>query len=261
MLWGTWVSRYAEGMGKSLVFSADEIASFRKAGKILHNCLAMLRPRVHTDMATIELDRLAEEFIRDHGGIPAFKGYGGFTGTLCTSVNEECVHGIPGARVLKDGDILKLDCGVIVDELYTDAAITVPVGTVSADARRVIEASEEALRRATALVKAGVRVGDLSATIEATAEEYDCRPVKNLVGHGLGRTLHCYPDIPNEGRRGAGPSLPAGTVVAIEPIITLGKGDMRQLDDGWTIVERSGALVSHTEHSVLVTQEGCEVLT
>lgn len=248
-------------MGKSLVFTADEIASFRRAGEILRECLAMLRPRVRAGIATIELDALAETFIRDRGGVPAFKGYGGFTGTLCTSVNEECVHGIPGARVLKDGDIVKLDCGVIVDGFYTDAAVTVPVGSVSDDARRVIEASEEALRRALSLVTAGVRVGDLSATIEETAREYGCRPVQNLVGHGLGRSLHCYPDIPNEGRRGTGPTLPAGTVVAIEPIITLGKGHMRQLDDGWTIVERSGALVAHSEHSVLVTETGCDVLS
>lgn len=247
-------------MGKSLVFHEEEIASFRRAGHILRACLEMLRPRAVEGVETIALDRLAEAFIRDHGGVPAFKGYGGFPGTLCTSVNEECVHGIPSERLLRDGDIVKLDCGVIVDELYTDAAITVPVGNVHADALRVIEASEEALRRALSIVKAQVRVGDVSAIIEETARAYGCHPVKNLVGHGLGRTLHCYPDIPNEGRRGSGPQLPANTVVAIEPIITIGAGEMRQLDDGWTIVERSNALVSHTEHTIRVTEDGCEVL-
>lgn len=247
-------------MGRSLVFTAEEIASFRRAGSILRECLAMLRPLAVAGVTTIELDRLAETFIRDHGGTPAFKGYDGFPGTLCTSLNEECVHGIPSERVLCDGDIVKLDCGVIVNGLYTDAAITVPVGEVSADARRVIRASEEALARAIALVRNGVKVGDLSATIENTAAEFGCSPVKNLVGHGLGRTLHCYPDIPNEGRAGSGPALPAQTVVAIEPIITLGEGDMFQGEDGWTIVTRDRALVAHTEHTIVVTNDGCEVL-
>lgn len=220
----------------------------------------MLRPLALRGVTTMELDQTAERFIREHGGLPAFKGYGGFTGTLCTSVNEECVHGIPGSRALKDGDVVKLDCGVIVDGLYTDAAITVIVGPPSEDAQRVIEASEEGLRRAIALVRGGVRVGDLSACIEATAREYRCNPVKGLVGHGLGRSLHCHPDIPNEGKAGSGPVLPAGTVIAIEPIITLGKGDMRQLEDGWTIVTRDGTLCSHTEHTVLVTESGHEIL-
>lgn len=247
-------------MGKSLVFNADEIASFRRGGKILSECLAMLRENAVPGVATIELDRLCEAFIRDHGGLPAFKGYDGFEHSVCTSINEECVHGIPSNRRLQDGDILNLDSGVIVDGLYTDAGLMARVGNVTKDGHRVIDATEEALRRAIALVKAGVKVGDLSATIEATAEEFGCRPVKNLVGHGLGRTLHCYPDIPNEGRAGSGPSLPAGTVVAIEPIFTLGKGDMAFKPDGWTIVSREGALCAQTEHSVLVTETGSEIL-
>ena len=247
-------------MGRSLVFTADEIASFRKGGAILSACLAMLRTKAVPGTTTLELDALCETFIRDHGGVPAFKGYEGFEHSLCTSINEQCVHGIPGPRALKDGDIVNLDSGVIVDGLYTDAGLMAKVGNVSSDAHTVVDASEEALRRALALVKAGVKVGDISAMIEATAAEFGCTPVKNLVGHGLGRTLHCYPDIPNAGRAGSGPSLPAGTVVAIEPILTLGSGEMVFLPDGWTIVSREGALCSQTEHSVLVTETGHEIL-
>lgn len=247
-------------MGKSLVFNDREIASFRAGGKILAACLALLREKAVSGITTADLDRLCEAFIRDHGGVPAFKGYEGFPSSLCTSINDECVHGMPGPRALKDGDIVNLDSGVIFDGLYTDAGLMARVGEVPKDAHRVIDATEEALRRAVALVKAGVKVGDLSATIEATAHEFGCNPVKNLVGHGLGRTLHCYPDIPNEGRAGSGPSLPAGTVVAIEPIFTLGSGEMVFAPDGWTIRSREGALCAQTEHSILVLEGGCEIL-
>ncbi len=247
-------------MARSQVFTDDEIASFRIGGKILRECLEMLRGRAVAGITTAELDRLCEAYIRDHGGVPAFKGYEGFPSSLCTSLNAECVHGMPGQRVLKDGDIINLDSGVIYDELYTDAGITVPVGNVSKDAHRVIDASEEALRRAIALVKSGVKVGDLSAAIEATAHEFGCNPVQNLVGHGLGRTLHCYPDIPNEGRAGGGAQLPTGTVVAIEPIFTLGSGAMVFAPDGWTILSKEGALCAQTEHSILVTEAGHEIL-
>lgn len=247
-------------MPKIAVFTADEIASFRTGGTILRDCLAMVRSHAVAGISTLELDRLCETYIRDHGGVPAFKGYEGFPSSLCTSINEECVHGMPGSRVLKDGDIINLDSGVIYDGLYTDAGLMAMVGNVSKDAQRVVEATEEALRRAIALVKGGVRVGDVSATIESTAREYGCNPVQGLVGHGLGRTLHCYPDIPNQGRAGAGPALPAGTVVAIEPIFTLGSGSMQFHADGWTIVSREGALCAQTEHSVLVTEHGSEVI-
>ncbi len=247
-------------MPKIEVFTTSEIASFRTGGKILHECLAMVRSRAVPGITTAELDRLCEAYIRDHGGVPAFKGYEGFPSSLCTSINEECVHGMPGPRVLKDGDIINLDSGVIYDELYTDAGLMAMVGNVPKDARRVVEATEEALRRAIALVKGGVKVGDLSATIEATARECGCNPVQGLVGHGLGRTLHCYPDIPNQGRAGSGPALPVGTVVAIEPIFTLGSGSMQFRSDGWTIVSREGALCAQTEHSVLVTEHGSDII-
>jgi methionyl aminopeptidase len=247
-------------MGRSLVFTEGEIASFRAGGNILAACLAMLRNEAKPGVTTMRLDALCEAFIRDHGGIPAFKGYEGFPSSLCTSINDECVHGMPGPRMLKDGDIINLDSGVIFDGLYTDAGLMAKVGNVPKDAHRVVDATEEALRRAIALVKAGVKVGDISHVIGQTAREFGCSPVQNLVGHGLGRTLHCYPDIPNEGRAGSGPALPAGTVVAIEPIFTLGSGEMRFMPDGWTIVSSEGALCAQTEHSVLVTEHGYEIL-
>lgn len=247
-------------MGRSQVFAAGEIASFRAGGAILSGCLAMLREKSVPGITTGELDRLCETYIRDHGGVPAFKGYEGFPGSLCTSINDECVHGIPGSRALEDGDIVNLDSGVIFDGLYTDAGLMARVGNVSKDAHRVIDATEEALRRAIDLVKAGVRVGDISSSIGATAAEFGCRPVKNLVGHGLGRTLHCYPDIPNEGKAGTGPTLPAGTVVAIEPIFTLGSGNIVFAPDGWTIRSSEGMLCSQTEHSVVVTDDGHEII-
>lgn len=247
-------------MGRSLVFTDDEIASFRRGGAILSACLAMLREKAVPGVTTSELDRACETYIRDHGGIPAFKGYEGFPSSLCTSINDECVHGMPGERMLKDGDIVNLDSGVIVDGLYTDAGLMAKVGNVSKDAHRVVDATEEALRRAIALVRPGVKVGDISRVIGETAREFGCNPVQNLVGHGLGRTLHCYPDIPNDGRAGTGPTLPVGTVVAIEPIFTLGSGEIAFSSDGWTILSKEGALCSQTEHSVLVTEQGYEIL-
>ena len=247
-------------MSRSQVFTDAEIASFRTGGKILSACLEMLRGKAVPGVTTGELDRLCEEYIRDHGGVPAFKGYEGFPSSLCTSINDECVHGMPGKRVLEDGDIVNLDSGVIFDGLYTDAGLMATVGNVSKDAHRVIDATEEALRRAAELVRDGVKVGDISAAIEAAAHEFGCNPVQNLVGHGLGRNLHCYPDIPNEGKAGNGPSLPAGTVVAIEPIFTLGSGAMVFSQDGWTIRSKEGALCAQTEHSILVTESGHEIL-
>ncbi len=247
-------------MARCHVFTDQEIASFRRAGTILADCLAMLRREAKAGVKTIDLDVLAESFIRSKGGLPAFKGYNDFPYTICTSINDECVHGMPGERVLKDGDIASLDCGVIIDGLYTDAAITVPVGIVSADARRVIEASEAAMQAVLPIIRAGVRVGDISSCIEKTVHGFKCEPVRSLTGHGLGRTLHLFPDIPNLGKAGSGAELPAGTVVAIEPIVALGKGEVVQAPDGWTLKTVDGSLSSHTEHTILVTTGGCEVL-
>ncbi len=248
-------------MPQCQIYTDEEISSLRKGGKILRDCLDYVGALVRPGITTGELDRAAETFIRDHGGEPAFKGYKGFPATLCVSVNEECVHGVPGKRVLKEGDIVSLDGGVLFHALYTDACVTVPVGCVSDDARSLVHATEEALTEAVRVVRSGARVGDISSIIQRVAEKAGCRPVRSLTGHGVGRGLHLFPDVPNSGRAGTGPELPAGTVIAIEPIFSLGSPDVRcRRDDGWTLVVSDGALSAHSEHTILVQERGCEVL-
>ena len=242
------------------VFTADEIESFRVAGKILRGCLDMLPAYVLEGVTTRELDELAETYIRDHKGIPAFKGYHGFPATLCTSVNEECVHAIPGPRVLVDGDIVSLDCGVIVDDLYTDACVTVGVGNLTKEAEHLLMVTSRALEEAVAFLKAGVRVGDLSSLIQKSVERGGCRAVKSLTGHGLGRTLHQFPDIPNLGKAGTGPVFPAYTVIAVEPIVSIRADDVETAEDGWTLITEDGSLSAHFEHTLLVLPDGCEVI-
>ncbi len=212
-------------------------------------------------ITTGELDRIAEEFIRSHdGATPAFKGYNGFTGTICASVNDECVHGIPGKRVLNDGDIIAIDCGVICNGIYTDACVSVGVGTVRPDVQTFLQVSQEALEEACALVRPGVKVGDLSSTIQKYLETRGYSPVKGLTGHGLGTTLHQFPDIPNSGRAGTGPALPANIAIAIEPITAMGGAGIKDGDDGWTIFTADGSLSAHFEHTILVTHDGHEII-
>lgn len=241
-------------------FTPAEIESFRTAGRILRGCLEMLAPLAKPGITTGELDRLAEHYILDQGGEPAFKGYHGYPFTLCTSVNEECVHGMPGDRVLADGDIISLDCGVRVNGLNTDACITVPVGKISDEARHLLDVTRQALDRAVEVIRPGIRVGDLSASIEEVIKKGKLKPVRALTGHGLGKDLHAYPDIPNFGRRGTGPALPSWTVLAVEPIVAIGTDDVRENGDGWTLITDDESLSCHFEHTILVTDTGCEVL-
>lgn len=248
-------------MPQCQIYADEEIVSLRRGGKILRGCLSHVAALVRPGITTGELDRAAETFIRDHGGEPAFKGYKGFPATLCASVNEECVHGVPGKRVLREGDIISLDCGVLFDNLYTDACVTVPVGCIANEARSLMCATEEALTAAMRVVRGGARVGDISFAIQQVAEKAGCRPVRSLTGHGVGQALHAFPDIPNSGKAGTGAVLPAGAVIAIEPIFSLGSPEVRcRKDDGWTLVIADGALSAHSEHTVLVREGGCEVL-
>jgi methionyl aminopeptidase len=248
-------------MSRFQIFSEQEVASLRRGGKILHGCLAHVATLVAPGVQTGFLDSIAETFIRDHGAIPGFKGYQGFPATLCTSVNDVCVHGVPSTQELKDGDIISLDCGVIFGGLCTDACITVMIGEVGPQARKLVETTEEALRQAIAVIRAGVRVGDISAAVERTARAAGFSPVRALTGHGLGKTLHQFPDIPNVGEPRTGPVLPAMTLLAIEPIISAGSDAIADGGDGWAIIVKDHALVAHFEHTVLV-REGCgEVLT
>lgn len=242
------------------IFSQAEIDSLREGGRILRGALELVAQATKPGLTTKQLDLMAEEFIRSQGGRPAFKGYNGFTGTLCTSVNEEAVHGIPGERELKEGDIVSLDCGVIFDDLYTDACVTVAVGDVSAEKRRLMEATSLALQVACDIIKAGVRVGDLSSVIQQTVEGAGFRCIPVLTGHGLGKTLHQFPDVPNVGKPGTGPVLPENTIIAIEPITCAGRGEIRDTGDGWTLVTTDMSPAAHFEHTVLVTAEGGEIL-
>ena len=243
------------------IFTPAQIASLRKGGRILHDCLKYVASLVRPGVATLELNRAAETFIRDHGAAPGFKGYRGYPATLCTSVNEVCVHGMPGKHVLQEGDIIALDCGVLYEKLYTDACVSVPVGRVSKEAHDLLSATEEALRKGIAVVHAGARVGDISSAIHAMLRAHGCDAVRALTGHGLGDTLHQFPDVPNFGEAGKGPVLPVHTILAIEPISTAGSTDVVQEGDGWTIRTKDRALSAHFEHTVLVTEEGSEVLT
>ncbi len=249
-------------MGSCQIFTPQEIASFRKAGKILRECLEATAKEVRAGMTTLEVDAFAEDFIRARGGIPAFKGYNGFPGTLCTSVNDEIVHAIPNNRALQDSDIVSLDGGVILDGLYTDACITIPVGEISDDAKHLLAVTKDTLDRVLKeVVRAGVRVGSISAFIEDSLRAEGLKPVKSLTGHGLGTTLHQFPEIPNFGVTNTGPTLPAGTVVAIEPIASMGSDRAVSDEDGWTLRTFDGSLSCHFEHSVLITEAGCEILT
>jgi len=248
-------------MSRFQIFNEKEIASLRKGGKILHDCLSHVAALVEPGITTGFLDSMAETFIRDHGAVPGFKGYQGFPATLCTSRNDVCVHGIPSAEELQEGDIISIDCGVVLDGLNTDACITVPVGAISPQKQSLMQTTIEALEQAVQVVKAGAHVGDISATVERVARARGFSPVRALTGHGLGTILHQYPDIPNVGTAKTGPVLPAMTLIAIEPIISAGSDAILEGEDGWTIYVKDHALVAHFEHTVLVLEGGNEVLT
>ena len=248
-------------MSSFQIFTAAEIELLRRGGKILRDCLTKTATHVQPGITTAELDMIAEKFIRSHdGALPAFKGYHGFPATLCTSVNDQCVHGIPGQRKLLSGDIVSLDCGVIFGGLYTDACITVPVGYVEEDVLEFLQISQEALEQTCAIVAPGIRVGNISSTIQHSVESHGYSCVNGLTGHGLGTTLHQFPDVPNVGKKGTGPTLPSNTIIAIEPITAMGKPKIREESDGWTICTADGSLSAHFEHTVLVTEAGYELL-
>ncbi len=248
-------------MSSCQIFTPSEIKSIRHAGKILGECLELMGKLVAPGITTKELDRAAEEFIRKHdGATPAFMGYHGYPATLCTSVNEQCVHGLPGDYVLKEGDIVSTDCGVLYDNLFTDACRTYGVGKISKDAERLLTVSSQALADAVAMIKAGVKVGDISATVQGTVEGAGFSIVSALTGHGLGKTLHQFPDVPNYGEKGTGPKLPANTIIAVEPIVCIGGDGIKEADDNWTINTKDGSLSAHFEHTLLILEDGVEVI-
>jgi methionyl aminopeptidase len=239
----------------------SEIDAIRVAAQIVGRTLRMLGESVRPGITTLDLDRLAEAFIRDHGGEPAFKGYRGFPATICPSVNEEVVHAIPGAYVLREGDIIGIDVGVRKDGYHGDAAMTFPVGEVGAEARRLLEVAQGALMAGIAKAKAGNRIGDISHAVQAHAEQHGYSVVRALVGHGIGREMHEEPLVPNYGPPGRGPRLMAGQVLAIEPMVNIGEPDVVTRSDGWTVVTRDGSLSAHFEHTVAVGPLGPDILS
>ena len=239
----------------------EEIALMRAAGRILGGALDMVGPLVVPGVSTDELDRRVDAYIRDHDAVPAFKGYQGFPRSICTSINEMVVHGIPGKRVLREGDILGIDAGVLKDQYYSDSARTFAVGEISKDARRLMEVTREALARGIEKARSGNRLSDISHAVEQTAVAAGFSVVRALVGHGIGRRMHEEPQVPNFGPPGRGVLLKKGMTLAIEPMINSGGPDVVTLKDQWTVVTRDGSLSAHFEHTVAVGDDGAEILS
>jgi methionyl aminopeptidase len=244
------------------VKSREEIATMRRAGAVVGDILVHLQGLVKAGMTTGEIDRIAREELKKRGAKPAFLNYHGFPGVICVSINHEIVHGIPSdKRALKDGDIVGLDFGCVVDRFYGDSAVTVGIGAITPEAEQLIRVTRESLERGIAAVKAGARIGDIGAAVQAHAEGFGYGVVRDFVGHGIGRALHEEPPVPNYGKAGTGPRLKAGMTIAIEPMVNAGGVEVETLADGWTAVTKDRKLSAHFEHTVLVTETGHEILT
>jgi len=243
--------------------SHAELDKMRRSGIILRQVLDTVKAMVAPGVSTMDLERVAEEKIRELGAKPAFKGYYDYPCVLCTSVNNEIIHGIPSEkRILKEGDILSIDCGVVLDGYYSDSALTVPVGnTLAPERKKLLEVAEVSLRKASAEVKLGKTVGDIGAAVQEYVEANGFSVVREFVGHGIGTRMHEEPQVPNYGVRGHGTRLREGMVLAIEPMVNVGKPGARVLDDKWTAVTEDGSYSAHFEHTVAVTRNGPRVLT
>jgi methionyl aminopeptidase len=239
----------------------EEIDLLRKSNMLVSRTLAEVASLIRPGVTTLSLDRIAETFIRDNKGIPAFKGYNGFPNTLCTSVNDEVVHGIPSGYVLKEGDILSIDCGVILNDYYGDSAYTFSVGKIEDRTRQLLDYTLASLEEGVKAAIEGNRIGDISYAVQTKAESGGFSVVRELVGHGLGRKLHEAPEVPNYGRRGTGPKLEKGLVICIEPMINIGLKDTMQMRDGWTIKTVDGKPSAHFEYAVAVDKGKADVLT
>jgi len=238
-----------------------EIEKISKACRVAAEVLGELKGSIKAGVTTAELEETSDRLFRKKGAIPAFKGYRGYRYATCLSVNEEVVHGLPGKRILKDGDIIGVDVGAIVDGYYGDNAETFPVGKISAEAKRLISATRNALNKAMAEARDGNHLGDVSFAVESEAKKNGFSVVKDLYGHGVGATLHEDPLIPNFGKKGTGIMLKAGMTLAIEPMLNVGASEIRTLEDGWTIVTADGSLSAHFEHTILVTKGAPKILT
>lgn len=240
----------------------EQIRKMRVAGLLVGQTLDLLRDSVRPGVTTLELDRIAEDNIRSHGGVPSFKGYHGFTGSICASVNDEVVHGIPGDRVIEEGDLISIDCGAVVDGWHGDAAITVAVGEVPEEARELMRVTEEAMWRGFAAARLGGRLTDISHAVESyirSQGEYGI--VEDYVGHGIGTAMHQPPNVPNFGKPGRGPKLVEGLALAVEPMVVLGDQSTYVLPDDWTVKTDDGSVAAHFEHTFTLTERGAWVLT
>jgi len=245
-----------------LYFKTDEEVGFLKASNMLvSRTLAEVALHIQPGVTTLFLDQIAETFIRDNNAVPAFKGYGGFPNTLCTSVNEEVVHGIPSGYSLKEGDIISIDCGVILNGWYGDSAYTFAVGEIKEEVKRLLEFTKASLEEGVKAAVAGNRVGDISSAVQTKAESGGFTVVRELVGHGIGRKLHEPPEVPNFGKRGTGPKMEKGLVICIEPMINLGSKETYQTKDGWTIKTADGKPSAHFEYAVAVNKGKADQLT
>ena len=237
------------------------VAALRRSGRILTQALAHVVGLVRPGVATKDLDREGEAFIRDHGGIPAFLGHMGFSGSLCTSVNHQIVHGVPGKLTLQEGDIISLDGGVKIDGWYTDAAVTVGVGEISETASRLLDVTSQSLKIALKEARTGRTTGDLGAAVQRFVEGHDLGIVRGLSGHGIGQKLHEPPHIPNHGNPGEGDTFRAGMVIAVEPMVVQGSPEIEIDDDQWTVFARDHSLAAHFEETVIVGDDQPERLT
>jgi methionyl aminopeptidase len=239
----------------------EEVGLLKESNMLVSRTLAEIARYIKPGVTTLYLDGIAETFIRDHHAIPAFKGYGGFPNTLCTSVNDEVVHGIPSDYRLKEGDIISVDCGVILNGWVGDSAFTFAVGEIKEEVKRLMDFTRASLEEGVKAAVAGNRVGDISSAVQEKAESGGYSVVRELVGHGLGKKMHESPEVPNYGKRGTGPKMEKGLVICIEPMINLGKKETYQMEDGWTIKTADGKPSAHFEYAVAVNKGKADVLT
>jgi len=241
--------------------TASQIEKMRIAGRLSRQALELAGSLIAPGVTTAEIDKAVREFIIANGGQPSFLGYAGYPASVCLSVNEEVIHGIPGSRRLRDGDIVSVDVGAVVNGWHGDNAATFGVGNVAPEAQKLMQITKQCLDTAVAMVKPGVRLGDIGYAIQSLAEANGYGVVREFIGHGIGSELHQGPDVPNYGRPGRGIRLEKGMTIAIEPMINLKGHEVRMLSDGWTVVTRSGSVSAHFENTIAVTDDGAEVLT
>ena len=241
--------------------SQKEIDLIRESSLLVAKTHTVLSEMIKPGVTTLHLDKVAEEFIRDNGGIPAFKGYNGFPNTICASLNEQVVHGIPNQKPLLNGDVISIDCGVLMNQYYGDSAFTYEVGEVSQNVKDLLYRTKEALYKGIEMAVVGNRLGDIGFSIQNYVEQFGYGVVREMVGHGLGRSLHEDPQVPNYGRKGSGIKLKDGLVLAIEPMINLGTERVEQLADGWTIVTADRQFSAHFEHTIVVRKGKAEILS